>query len=51
MVITKTVWKDILKVLKRHGIPYSTEVGTPGVSFEDLHVQINLVIPDYFDDI
>ena len=51
MVITKTVWKDVLKVLKRHGIPYSTEVGTPCGSLNDLHVQINLVIPDYFDDI
>lgn len=50
MVITKTVWKDVLKVLKRHGIPYTTEIGTPDVNLDDLHIQINLVIPDYWDD-
>ena len=43
--ITKEQWKEILDVLKEHKIPYTTSY-----EGEDKHIQINLVIPKFFND-
>ena len=59
MKITKEVWRDVLDILKKHKISYTTHYETrdiqcpmeyPDVVVMDKHIQINLVIPDYFDD-
>jgi len=60
MNISKEVWKELLDVLKKHKISYITHYENrdierameyPDVTVQDKHIQINLVIPDYFDDI
>ncbi len=45
MNISKEVWKEIDDVLKKYKIPYTTHW-----ECEDKHIQINLVIPNFFDD-
>lgn len=59
MTITKEIWKDINNVLAKHRIPYTTHfehrdiqkaMECPDVTVHDLHILINLVIPDYYDD-
>lgn len=57
MIITKAIWKEILAVLKKHKISYTTHLETrdipkpmeyPDERVYDKHIQINLIIPDYF---
>lgn len=43
--ITKEIWKEIDAILLRYGIPATTHF-----EGEDKHIQINLVISDYFDE-
>ena len=59
MNISKEVWKELLTVLKKHSIPYTTHYESRDIqrameSFDiyvqDKYVQINLVIPDYWED-
>lgn len=59
MEITKEVWKEILDVLNKHNISFTTRFASrdiqksmkePDVVVQDKHIQINLVIPDYFDN-
>ena len=52
MNISKETWKEILALLSKHKIPYTThyEHRYDGVDISDKHIQINLVIPDYFDE-
>ena len=59
MNISKEIWRDILSVLGKHKIPYTTHyerrdiqraMEYPDVTVCDLHIQINLVIPDCFED-
>lgn len=49
MYITKEAWKEILDVLKRHKISYTTDYNHRTVT--DKHIQINLDIPDVFDEV
>lgn len=60
MVITKSMWKDVQEVLKKHKISYTTHLETRDirhpidmseVTVYDTHIQINLIVPDYFDDL
>jgi len=59
MKISKETWKEILDVLSKHKISYTTHFESRDVqnamecfdtTVQDKHIQINLVIPDYFDD-
>lgn len=59
MNVSKEVWKEILDVLKKHNISYTTHYENrdiqrameySDITVQDKHIQINLVIPDYFDD-
>ena len=59
MKISKAVWKDILNVLKEHKIPYTTHIESrdiprvieeEDVTVHDLHILINLVVPNYFEN-
>lgn len=55
MNITKEIWKEMLDVLKRHKISYVTHyeekvVKNSDTVVTDKHIQINLVIPDYFEE-
>lgn len=59
MIISKEVWKDINSVLGKHMIPYTTHfehrdiqkaMECQDVTVHDLHIFINLVIEDYYDD-
>lgn len=59
MYISKEVWKDISDVLKKHKISYTTHwesrdiqksIECPDVVVQDKYIQINLVIPDYFEE-
>lgn len=59
MVISKAVWRDILNVLKEHKIPYTTHVESRDIprviekedaTVHDLHILINLVVPNYFEE-
>ena len=59
MNISKEVWKEVLSVLEKHKISYTTHYKSrdvqkameyPEVTVQDKHVQINLVIPDYFEE-
>ena len=43
--ITKEIWKEINNILDKYKIPYTTYWEN-----EDKHIQINLVIADYFED-
>lgn len=59
MNISKEIWKEVLDVLKRHKISYTTHYESrdiqkameyPDITVQDLYIQINLVIPDFFED-
>ena len=59
MNTSKEVWREILDVLKKHKISYTTHYESrdiqrameySDITVQDKHIQINLVIPDYFDD-
>ena len=59
MNVSKEVWKEILDVLKKHKISYTTHYENrdiqrameySDITVQDKHIQINLVIPDYFDE-
>lgn len=59
MNISKEIWKEVLDVLKRHKISYTTHyesrdiqkaIEYPDITVQDKHIQINLVIPDFFED-
>lgn len=45
MKITKEIWKEIQGVLNKYKIPYTVHYEN-----DDKHIQINLVIPDYFEE-
>ena len=57
--ISEETYKEISDVLDKHKIPYtaahfetrdkSTKYGN--ITLHDLHIQINLVVPDYFNEI
>lgn len=60
MNISKSIWNEILTVLSEYKIPYTTHyesrdiesaIEYPDITVLDKHIQINLVIPDYFEDI
>ena len=60
MIITREIWKDVLEVLKKHNISYTTHyekrdvqraMELPDITVSDRHIQINLVIPDYWEDL
>ncbi len=55
--ISKEIWKDICDVLGKYKIPYTTHyeqrdiqkaMEYPDTTVTDKHIQINLVIPNYF---
>ena len=59
MNISKEIWKEVLDVLKKHNISYTTHYESrdiqkameyPDITVQDKHIQINLVIPDFFED-
>lgn len=59
MEISKEVWEEFDAILKKYKIPYTTHFENrriqrameyPDIRVIDKHIQINLVIPDYFDD-
>ena len=59
MNISKEVWKEISNVLNKHFIAYTTHYRTrdiqksmeqPDIIVHDKCIQINLVIPDYFEE-
>lgn len=45
MEITKEVWMQIATLLYKHNISYTTNVTN-----DDKHIQINLTIPNYYED-
>lgn len=59
MRITKEVWRQISDVLERNKISYTTHLESrdiqrsmacPDITVHDKHIQINVVIPDYFEE-
>lgn len=59
MIISKEIWEDVLDVLKKHKISYTEhferrDIPRPmecsDITVDDKHIQINLVIPDYFEE-
>ena len=59
MYISKEIWKEVLDVLKKHNISYTTHyerrdiqkaMEYSDVTVQDKHIQVNLVIPDYFEE-
>lgn len=65
MEITKEIWKEISNILTKHKISYTTHFEerktsvTKSLSInneaeydtvQDKHIQINLVIPDFFEE-
>lgn len=59
MEITKEIWKEICDILLKYTIPYTSRwesrdipraMEYPDITVQDKHVQINLVIPDYFEE-
>ena len=59
MNISKETWKEVLDLLSKHKISYTTHyesrdvqkaIECEDVTVLDKHIQINLVIPDYFDE-
>lgn len=59
MNISKEVWKEIDDVLEKYKIPYTSHYESrdiqkameyPDVTVQDKHIQINLVIPDYYEE-
>lgn len=54
MYISKEIFKEINKILEKYEIPYTVHYRSrkcSDVTVQDKHIQINLVIPDYFEDI
>lgn len=58
--ITKPGWNEIEKILRRYEIPYTVHyerryveqaMEKPDIMITDKHIQINLIIADYFDEI
>ncbi len=45
MEITKEIWMQIAALLTKHKISYTTNVTN-----NDKHIQINLTIPNYYED-
>lgn len=45
MEITKEIWKQIAALLYKYDISYTTNVTN-----DDKHIQINLTIPNYYED-
>lgn len=59
MNVSKETWEEICAVLEKNNIPYTTHYENrdvqrameyPDVTVQDKHIQINLVIPDYFKE-
>ena len=59
MEIAKEIWREISNILKKYKIPYTAHFESrdiqramecPDITVEDKHIQINLVIPDYFEE-
>lgn len=59
MNVSKETWKEICAVLEKHNILYTTHYESrdvqrameyPDVTVQDKYIQINLVIPDYFEE-
>lgn len=59
MEITKEIWREISDILKKYKIPYTAHFESrdiqgameyPDITVEDKHIQINLVIPDFFEE-
>lgn len=59
MNITKEIWKEICDVLEKYRIPYTSRYESRDIpkamEYSDLvvhdkHIQINLVVPDYFEE-
>jgi len=57
MKITKEIWKELLKILNKHKIQYTSHITELKGDMEysdktihNKHIQINLVIPDYFEE-
>lgn len=59
MIITKDIWNDVLDVLKKHKISYTTHYESrdipgamecPDITVSDKHFQINLVVPDWWEE-
>ena len=59
MGISKEAWKEISDILKKYKIPYTVHWedsalrrrDCPNLTATDKHIQINLVIPDYFEEV
>lgn len=58
-IITKDTWDEINSVLYKHSISFITHYESrdvqnameyPDTTVKDKHIQINLVIPDYFGE-
>ena len=59
MNISKEIWKEICDILGKYKIPYTSHYESrdiqkameyPDVTVQDKYIQINLVIPDYFEE-
>ena len=53
MYISKEIFKEINKILEKYEIPYTVHYRSrkcSDVTVRDKHIQINLVIPDYFEE-
>lgn len=60
MNISEEIWIEILRLLKKYEIPYTSHYESRDVqkaieypdviTVQDKHIQINLIIPDYFGD-
>ena len=59
MNISKNIWNEVLDILNKYNIPYTThyesrdiknEMEYQDATVQDKHIQINLVIPDYFEE-
>ena len=53
--ITKEVWKEIDEILKKHELSYTAHyeyrnIKEKGVTVIDKYIEINLVIPDLFEE-
>lgn len=55
--ISKDIWKEILDVLKKHKIHFTSHCelrdiqGDPDITVVNKYITISLVIPDYYEDI
>ena len=59
MNISKEIWKEIYDLLGKYKIPYTSHYKSrdiqkameyPDITVQDKYIQINLVIPDYFEE-